>query len=360
MGLDMNKKNLTNLLITALVILLFSFSPLLSTASASSNAIPSLYPGQSGPIHQAGLGGGISHKNIDCTVKPWCIYLTSLVTDDILIVKGGLSYAGEISVSSITIGAADDPSNGMVYVGGYGCECVIVINAKTEVVTTTISISSYGPASAVVYSTLSKMIYVATFSDPGYYVAIDPSTNKVVKAISACGYYAEFGDQLNKGDVYFANRETSSGYGCVDAINPTTNKIVASVSLTDDYAVGVAANSANKEVYVTGYECGCVYVYTSALKTVTTLNIGELVWGIFSNYQLQTVFVPSYYSSYGVFPIFKNDTVGKEIALPSGANSGCGFRNLVEVPGSELYVIKNWELFKTIDVTGFSCAGTHI
>ncbi len=149
----------------------------------------------------------------------------------------GTKFVGEISMSSVTIGVAYDYKNGLFYAGGYSCECVIVVNAKTLKVVTTISISE--PASGIAYSAKSGYIIASTFSDPGYYAVINPSTNKVVTTLDACGYYAEFMDSnLKNGTVYAADRESSSGYGCVDEISGT--KIVKTV--TNSGAVGVSVN----------------------------------------------------------------------------------------------------------------------
>ena len=335
--------------------LLSSLAVVASGTSSTKTVIPNLAPVRIG-AHSMTIAS--APTTVDCTKAPYCVYVTDLSSDDLQVIQGS-RFVGEISISGVTIGAAYDPNNEMVYVGGYSCECVYVINAKTEVVSASINISSYGPASAVVYSTTSKMIYAATYSDPGYYMVIDPSTNKIVTAISACGYYPEFGDQLNKGNVYFASLESSSSYGCVNAINPITNKIVATARLSDDYAIGVAVNSGNKEVYVNGELCQCVYIFTSALKKVTTLKIGSYLWGSWSNDRLQTVYVAP-----GIYPIYKNNTVGAPIPV-GGGDTGCGLGKENYVPfyssGGVVALIKNNQVVKDIQTDGtdlFGCTAT--
>lgn len=208
----------------------------------------------------------------------------------------GVEFAGEINVSSTTIGAAYDPENGFVYAGGYSCDCVPVVSPMNMSMVGTISIP--GPGAAVVYSPKSGYIYVSTFSDPSYYVIINPNTGRVLTKLKSCGSYAEFGDvNLQTGAVYFATRFGPSGSYpfCVDELSGT--KIIKTVTAQgiDDYGVGTSVNQKTGDVLVNGYLCGCVYVFSSALKYKTDIDAGPAyLWGSWSIQKTATVNLAEY------------------------------------------------------------------
>ena len=259
---------------------------------------------------------------VDCTVTPVCVYVTDIGSNAIQIIQG-TAVVGTVYLppGSCSLGAAYVPSVEAVYVGDVCKGKVQVINAQTQAIITAISVPS--PA-GVTYSTVSQMIYVATFTYPSGSVAvINPTTNTVVSSIPTCGSYPEFIDQLNGGNVYTADRlAPSSSVGCVDEINPTTNKLVASVGLSDA-AVGVAVNQANNEVYVNGFFYENTYVFTAALVPVTTVSIGAYVWGSWYNSNLATVDTADYFPAGGVTPISTSNIAGAMIPTSYVVNAGC-------------------------------------
>ena len=102
-----------------------------------------------------------------------------------------------------------------------------------------------------------------------------------------------------------------------------------------------------------------MYIFTSALKKVTTLKIGSYLWGSWSNDRLQTVYVAP-----GIYPIYKNNTVGAPIPV-GGGDTGCGLGKENYVPfyssGGVVALIKNNQVVKDIQTDGtdlFGCTAT--
>ena len=285
-----------------------------SSQAAATDATPATLAPSLTTIHPMTMLASPA-KTVNCATKTGCVYVTDLSTDAVQIIQG-TKYVGEISVSGISIGAAYAPKQESVYVAGYSCECVYVINAKTQVITTTISISE--PGAGVAYSAKSGYIYAETFSAPGTYVVINPTTNKVVTTITACGYYPEFTDVNAKtGAVYAADRESSSGYGCVDEIVGT--KIVATASL-EYYGVGVVVNQKTGDVYVSLFEEAVVEIFTSSLKYERSISVADYLWGLWSNDKLQCVFAAA---PDGIYPFCTNRNL-HFIPTSSEADDGCG------------------------------------
>lgn len=257
-------------------------------------------------------------KTVDCATKTGCVYVTDLATEDVQVIQG-TKYVGEIATNTESLGVAYDPTNSMVYVGGYSCDCVVVISAKTDKVVKSISLA--GPGSGVAYSAKSGYIYAETFSAPGAVVVINPKTNKEVTSIATCGYYPEFlATNLKTGAVYEVSRETSSGYGCIDEIVGT--KIVATASL-DYYGVGVAVNQKTGDVYVTLFEEAVVEIFTSSLKYKGSISVADYLWGLWSNDKLQCVFAAGFDPETGIYPFCTNRNL-HFIPTSSGADDGCG------------------------------------
>ena len=300
--------------IAAVIAALFLFVGPAFTASAytPTNATPAF---ASSPATNPTPGNAVPST---INSKAAITVVTDLSSDDLQVIQG-TKFIGEIATTGVTIGAAFDSKNGLFYVGGYGCECVYVVNAAKMSIVKTISLTE--PAAGVTYSAKSGYVYAETFSAPGYYAVINPTTNKVVKTIDACGYYPEFIDvNIKTGAVYAANRETSSGYGCVDEIVGT--KIVATASLSDDYGVGISVNQKTGNVLVNGFDCECVYVFTSALKYDTTISLNSYVWGAWSNQKDATNLVPAYYSGYTLASISATLKV-KWLNTTASGDDGC-------------------------------------
>ena len=306
------KLSIASIAVVFVALFLFTAPSLMVSAYSSSHATPTL---AATPATNAIPGNAVPTTkgcSKDCTV------ITDLDSDDLQVISG-TKFIGEIATTGVTIGAAFDSKNGMFYVGGYGCACVYVVDTSKMSIVKTISLTE--PAAGVTYSAKSGYVYAETFSAPGYYAVIDPTTNKVVKTIDACGYYPEFIDvNIKTGAVYAANRETSSGYGCVDEIVGT--KIVATASLSDDYGVGISVNQKTGNVLVNGFDCECVYVFTSALKYDTTISLNSYVWGAWSNQKDATNLVPAYYSGYTLASISATLKV-KWLNTTASGDDGC-------------------------------------
>ncbi len=341
--------------IAAVIAALFLFVGPAFTASAytPTNATPAF---ASSPATNPTPGNAVPST---INSKAAITVVTDVSSDDLQVIQG-TKFIGEIATTGVTIGAAFDSKNGMFYIGGYGCECVYVVNAAKMSIVTSISLSD--PGAGVTYSAKSGYVYAETFSAPGSYVVIDPTTNKVVKTIDACGYYPEFIDvNIKTGAVYAANRETSSGYGCVDEIVGT--KVVKTASLSY-YGVGIGVNQATGNVYVNLFEETSVVELSSSLKSITTVTSGGYTWGAWSNQKESTANIANFYEATSMSAISTKNKV-MTVDVSEGPDAGCSAGASNVVPeysgGSGVVAVITGTKVATVSTDGsyvFGCASS--
>jgi large repetitive protein len=170
-----------------------------------------------------------------------------------------------VALASRTFGIAEDPSTGLVYVGGYGAVrgqgAVTVIDGASKAVEGSIAVPSTPRSIAVNPAT--RTIYASTSSG---LTVIDGPTAKVLTTIpSAAG---ELAVDPATNTVYIATRLAGSVPG-IAIIDGATNSITATIALASTAnADSVAVDAATDTVYV-GMQDGTLYAIDGATNAVT-------------------------------------------------------------------------------------------
>jgi YVTN family beta-propeller protein len=223
------------------------------------------------------------------------------------------SLIGTIPVGQGPYGAVYDPDNARIYVANYDEGSVSVIDAHTNSVVATIANVGVNPRE-LAYNSNNKLVYVANtnFGQPSGSVAvIDPSTNQVIKVITASigrnptgiaydsihnklyitnqlesfvsvidgstnnvirtigGIQNPYTDVFNpsNGKVYVT---TALGVNQVYVIDPATDTVIKSIPVGSD-PIFAAYDSTNHDIYVANQFSNNVYVIDDTTNQVTSI-----------------------------------------------------------------------------------------
>ena len=182
---------------------------------------------------------------------------------------------GNIPGGEITASIAANPDGKAVYVGNQNVNTVSVIDTASNVVMATVNI---GTPRGIAVSPDGTKVYVANFSSNlnGYLSIINAETNVVTTTVNIGKVPSRVAVSPDGTRIYVTN----SGDNTVSVIDAGTNTIIATVNVGRD-PFGVAVNPDGTRIYVVNVIDGTVSVIDAGTNTVTaTVNVGFEPTGI--------------------------------------------------------------------------------
>jgi YVTN family beta-propeller protein len=328
----------------------------ISIASIAVLAILFLFSSPS--VYAAGASFGAS-PNTACTGT--CIYVGDYTSGQLSVISASTDKV--IATITLPAGSAAGtfgvtyvPSTKTIWVGDYGIGEILVFSTATNKLVHKISVT----VPAFMALAPNGIMYVAQFGHTSY-VAINTTSYKVGKTITACGAYPEFlAYNPVDGKIYAPGR-----VACYDIINPKTNA-VTHVSL-GTAPTGVAVNAKTGLVYITDSTTNQTYVVKGS-KLVTTINSKEFhngrLWGAFYSPATNEVYVVASGQAVGgvyprgtIIPITATNKVLPAIKAGQGPDLGCYVSSTKDVvvtnthggtPGNVTLVSSSNKVVKTI------------
>ena len=209
-----------------------------------------------------------------------CLYVAYFGLSDLAVVDTSTgSFVTSISMWSGGYDISYAPSNGDLYVTHYGTlsgskwtNNVTVVDGSTNTVVASVPVG--GASVAIAFDDVNGYLYVNN-AMTGNTSVVDSSTNKVVTTIKTAGNEGGpsqvVADALNN----YIYEASACGHGpscsVVTVINGSTQTILGQVSL-DLGPVGVAANSANGDIYVADGVSGAISVLSPSASSLPTIS----------------------------------------------------------------------------------------
>jgi len=250
------------------------FSGTVSVISSNTNAVTSTVVVGNSPLFDSFIASKTS------------VYATNYGSSTISIIKSGV-VTSTLKGFNGPLGVVSDPANGRIYVANAGSDTLSVLNAKTNLLVRTITVS--GSPDYLAYDPSNKDVYASIDGTSNTVVVIN-SNNAIIKTIPVGNTPQGIVYDPTNHNIYVVNLNSNT----VSVISSATNTIVATLSVGQG-PFDAAYDGSTHNVYVTNGQSNSVSEISSSTNSVVkTIGVGNSPIGIAFDAKNHNLYVADY------------------------------------------------------------------